>query len=161
MRFQKCRVVGRVSIIVLTACAVFADEDSPKDAADGPLKELQGVWVLESIEIAGMKRTGDDLPLRFRGMRQVIEGDRMTVARVDGRSFECKIAVKEVEGVKQLDIELIPAQGESKTMKCIYKIEGGKLVVAEARTDRPKTFKTAPGSKTKISTFALKRRDPE
>ena len=158
MHLHTRAMVSCVTLATLTVGTAFADDDSPNVTSESLLNDLKGVWVLESVEMAGIKRTGDELPERFRGMRQSIDGPRMTVMRTDGKEYKCKLTVKVTGEPYHLDIKTIDSQGQSRTARCIYKIEDGKLIVAESRTVRPSTFETTAETRTKVSTFQRKHR---
>ena len=149
------------SLLAATAARLQAEIDLVRErGGDDLLQELQGVWILESMEMSGIKREGDELPVRFRDMRQSIKGDHMTVSRIDNKMYECVLTVKGETEPKQLDIVSTDDQGESRTAKWIYKIADGKLIIAEGingTKTRPTSFETGPNIPTKVSTFTLKR----
>ncbi len=152
-------LVGGVILVLACSRVSFSQERSQREG-DLLLQELQGDWILESVEMAGMKREGEQLPIRFRGMKQSIRGDRVTVTRVDGKSFECRLTLNAATEPKQLDMVMIAAgenQSKSRTAKCIYKIADGKLIMAEGKTSRPTSFETGPDTSAKVSTFTRKR----
>jgi uncharacterized protein (TIGR03067 family) len=139
---------------ILCVSLASAQEDQDKNAM---LDKLQGSWILDSIEIKGEKREGEDLPARFQGMKQTIKGDKMIVSRVDGMQFECRIVVRGEAEPYELDIIQEDREGKKKTAKCIFKIVDQKLVLAEGRDERPTSFETSPDVVTKVSTFTLKQ----
>ncbi len=146
------------SLLSATAARLQAEIDLVREGdGDVLLQELQGVWILESMEMAGIQREGDELPERFREMQQSIKGDRMTVTRIDNKKYECVLTVNGETEPKQLDVLSTDDQGKSRTAKWIYKIADGKLIIAEGKTTRPTSFETGPNIATKVSTFALKR----
>jgi uncharacterized protein (TIGR03067 family) len=121
------------------------------------LDKLEGSWILDSMEIRGEKRQGEELPARFQGMKQTIKGDEMIVSRVDGMQYECRIVVRGKAEPYELDIILEDREGKKKTAKCIFKIVDQTLVLAEGKDERPTSFETSPDVSTKVSTFTLKR----
>ncbi len=105
----------------------------------------------------GERRQGEDLPARFRGMKQTIKGDKMIISRVDGMQFECRIVIRGEAEPYELDIIQEDREGTKKTLKCIFKIVDQTLVLAEGKEERPTSFETSPDVSTKVSTFTLKR----
>ena len=142
---------------LVCASVSFAQQGNDERKDKLLLQELQGVWVLESMEMDGMKREGDALPPRFQGMKQSIKGDRMTVLRTDGKKYECVLTVQRETEPKQIDVVSTDDKGMSRTLKWIYKVADGKLVIAEGKTTRPTSFKTGPKIRTRVSTFKLNR----
>ena len=146
------------SLLAATAARLQAEIDLVRErGGDDLLQDLQGVWILESMEMAGIKREGDELPERFREMQQSIKGDRMTVTRIDNKKYECVLTVNGETDPKQLDVLSTDDRGKSRTAKWIYKIADGKLIIAEGKQTRPTSFETGPEIATKVSTFKLKR----
>jgi uncharacterized protein (TIGR03067 family) len=139
-----------------TLCMSLASAQEEQDK-NVMLDKLEGSWILDSMEIRGEKRHGEELPARFQGMKQTIKGDKMIVSRVDGMQFECRIAVRGKAEPYELDIIQEDREGKKKTAKCIFKIVDQTLVLAEGRDERPTSFETSPDVSTKVSTFTLKR----
>jgi uncharacterized protein (TIGR03067 family) len=131
-----------------------AQEDQDKHVM---LDKLEGSWILDSMEIKGEKRQGEELPARFQGMKQTIKGDKMIVSRVDGMQFECRIVIRGEAEPYELDLIQEDREGKKKTAKCIFKIVDQTLVLAEGKDERPTSFETSPDVSTKVSTFTLKR----
>ncbi len=76
--------------------------------------------MLESVEIGGMKRTGDEFPERFR---------------VD-QTFDFTLSVNNDANPKRLDIHEVTKDGTKVTRKSIYKIEDTHFV---QRARRPRS----------------------
>lgn len=122
------------------ARALAADE-SPADA----LKSLKGTWVSDE---------GIDSTWTF-------EGETLK-ATVNGLDYTCKVKVdpKAKPATIDLSIDEGPEDAKGKTSKCIYKLEGGKLIlcVSLPGKDRPKEFEQNEGES---YVFELKKEKPK
>ena len=147
-------IAGHLVLGILFMSVASAQEDQDKNVV---LDKLEGSWILDSIEMRGEKRQGEELPARFRGMKQTIKGDKMIVSRVGGMQFECRIVIRGEAEPHELDIIQEDREGTKKTHRCIFKIVDQTLVLAEGRDERPTSFETSPDVSTKVSTFTLKR----
>jgi uncharacterized protein (TIGR03067 family) len=147
-------IASHLALCILCISLASAQENQDKHVM---LDKLEGSWILDSIEMRGEKRQGEDLPARFQGMKQTIKGDKMIVSRVDGMQFECRIVVRGKAEPYELDIIQEDREGNKKTLKCIFRIVDQTLVLAEGKDERPTSFETSPDVSTKVSTFTLKR----
>jgi uncharacterized protein (TIGR03067 family) len=147
-------IAGHLALCILCMSLASAQENQEKHVM---LDKLEGSWILDSMEIKGEKRQGEELPARFQGMKQTIKGDEMIVSRVDGMQYECRIVVRGKAEPYELDIILEDREGKKRTAKCIFKIVDQTLVLAEGKDERPTSFETSPDVSTKVSTFTLKR----
>lgn len=147
-------IVVHLALCIFCMSLVSAQENQDKHVM---LDKLEGLWILDSMELKGEKRQGDELPARFQGMKQTIKGDKMVVSRVDGMQFECRIVLRGEAEPYELDIIMEDREGKKKTAKCIFKIVDQTLVLAEGRDERPTSFETSPEVTTKVSTFTLKQ----
>lgn len=147
-------VAVHLALCIFCMSLASAQENQDKHVM---LDKLEGIWILDSMEIKGEKRQGDELPARFQGMKQTIKGDKMVVSRVDGMQFECRIVLHGEAEPYELDIIMEDREGNKKTAKCIFKIVDQTLVLAEGRDERPTSFETSPEVSTKVSTFILKQ----
>ncbi|MBL8872502.1 MAG: TIGR03067 domain-containing protein [Planctomycetaceae bacterium] len=146
-------IAGAFALSILSMSLASAQEKQDKHVM---LDKLQGSWILDSMEIGGEKRQGEELPARFQGMKQTIKDDKMIVSRVDGMQFECRIVVRGEAEPYELDIIQEDREGKKKTLKCIFKIVDQAFVLAEGKDERPTSFETSPDVRTKVSTFTLK-----
>lgn len=147
-------IVGYLALGILCMSLASAQENQDKHVM---LDKLEGSWILSSMEIGGEKRQGEELPARFQGMKQTIKGNKMSVSRVDGMQFECRIVVRGKAEPYELDIIQEDREGKKKTAKCIFKIVDQTLVLAEGKDERPSSFETSPDDSTKVSTFTLQQ----
>jgi uncharacterized protein (TIGR03067 family) len=145
---------GYFAIALVCLSVASADDKQDKNAL---IDKLAGVWILDSVEIKGEKRQGKELPARFQGMKQTVKGDQMIVSRADGEKFECRLVASGKTEPFELDIIQSDRDGKHRTSKCIYKIIGQKLILAEGKDERPTSFETSSDVNTKVSTFTLER----
>jgi uncharacterized protein (TIGR03067 family) len=147
-------IASHLALGILCMSLASAQENQDKHVM---LDKLEGSWILDSMEIKGEKRQGEELPARFQGMKQTIKGDKMVVSRVDGMQFECRIVIRGEAEPYVMDIIQEDREGKKKTAKCIFKIVAQTLVLAEGKDERPTSFETSPDVSTKVSKFTLKR----
>jgi uncharacterized protein (TIGR03067 family) len=102
------------------------------DDADDALKALKGTWVTDE---------GVDSTWTFEG--QTVK------ATVNGLDYTCKVKIDPKAKPATIDfvIDEGPEDSKGKTSKCIYKLEGGKLIlcVSLPGKDRPKEFEQNEG----------------
>lgn len=147
-------IAGHLALGILCMSLASAQEDQEKHVM---LDKLEGSWILDSMEMRGEKRQGEELPARFQGMKQTIKGDKMIVSRGDGMQFECRIVLRGKAEPYELDIIQEDREGKKKTAKCIFRIVDQTLVLAEGKDERPTSFETSPDVGTKVSTFTLEQ----
>lgn len=147
-------IAGHLALGILCMSLASAQEDQEKHVM---LDKLEGSWILDSMEMRGEKRQGEELPARFQGMKQTIKGDKMIVSRGDGMQFECRIVLRGKAEPYELDIIQEDREGKKKTAKCIFRIVDQTLVLAEGKDERPTSFETSPDVGTRVSTFTLEQ----
>jgi uncharacterized protein (TIGR03067 family) len=117
--------------LVLGGGAARALADDAASAADA-LQALKGTWVSDE---------GIDSTWTF-------EGETLK-ASVNGLDYTCKVKVdpKAKPATLDLVIDEGPEDAKGKTSKCIYKMEGAKLIlcVSLPGKDRPKEFEQTEG----------------
>lgn len=128
-------------VLVGGAAHALAADDSAADA----LKSLKGTWVSDE---------GIDSSWTFDG--------ETLKATVNGLDYTCKVKVdpKAKPATIDLSIDEGPEDAKGKTSKCIYKLEGGKLIlcVSLPGKDRPKEFEQNEGES---YVFELKKEKPK
>src|SRR5262249_32165885 len=103
-----------------------SSRDGGESAASGEaqlVNALQGTWVLESTELAGMKigkAKGLDVELTLRG-------DKLSMRQGPGRE-EGAYRVNEGRSPKSLDL-IAPKSTRQDAVQCIYRVEGDTLKV--------------------------------
>lgn len=147
-------IAGQLALGILCMSLASAAEDQDKHVM---LEKLEGSWILDSMEVKGEKRQGEELPARFQGMKQTIKGDKVIVSRADGMQIEGRIVIRGEAEPYELDIIQEDREGKKKTRKCIFKIVDQTLVLAEGKDERPTAFETSPDVSTTVSKFTLKK----
>ncbi len=94
-------IAGHLAVGILCMSLASAQEDQDKHVM---LEKLEGSWILDSMETRGEKRKGEELPARFQGMKQTINGDKVIVSRVDGMQIEGRIVIRGEAEPYELDI---------------------------------------------------------
>ena len=148
----------RLSVLtasVLLLCTVAAWSADAK-VADAKVDDVNGTWVPESIEMAGTS-----LPEEARkGIKLVIKDDKYTVTvrdRVDEGTSKTDASAKP----KTLDLTGTNGPNKGRTLLAIYELDGDTMKVCYDMTgkNRPKEFKSPPGSQTLLATY--KREKPK
>jgi uncharacterized protein (TIGR03067 family) len=120
--------IGAAMLLCGIAARALADDDTSAEA----LKTLKGTWV--SDEGIDSKWTFDGESLK---------------ASVNGLDYSCKVKVdpKAKPATIDLVIDEGPEDAKGKTSKCIYKIDGEKLILCVSLPghDRPKEFEQSEG----------------
>jgi uncharacterized protein (TIGR03067 family) len=120
--------IGAALLLGGGAPRALADDDASAEA----LKTLKGTWVSDE---------GIDSKWTF-------EGETLK-ASVNGLDYTCKVKLdpKAKPATIDLLIDEGPEDSKGKTSKCIYKLEGEKLIlcVSMPGKDRPKEFEQAEG----------------
>lgn len=144
----------RIASIFSLCVVICAHADSPIEANRRDA-QLDGVWILKSMQRGGEKLEGDGIPVRMRGTKRTIKGNQMTLARGgDPRQLKCTITVDVSANSNQMDIS-VERDGKVRVLKCIYEIKEGNLTIAENDMERPETFATDRSTpRTMVTTYA-------
>ncbi|XZE52534.1 TIGR03067 domain-containing protein [Planctomycetaceae bacterium SH139] len=144
---------------VLLSLSVNAWADQPPET-ERQDSQLNGVWVLKSIERRGEKVEGDGLPERMRGTTRTIAGAEMVLSRGGGtRELRLSIDVNTSRKPKHMDITA-ERNGKTQVLECVYEIKDGMLRIAENTTERPDSFKTDSTTRTMVTTYTRKGKPP-
>ncbi|WP_419193946.1 TIGR03067 domain-containing protein [Novipirellula herctigrandis] len=144
-----------VGVVFSLSVFVNAWADQPQESKRQD-PQLDGVWLLKSIEKSGEKVEGDGLPERMRGTTRTIAGAEMVLSRGGGtRQLNLSIVVDTSRKPKHLDITA-ERNGKSRVLKCVYEIKDGMLRIAENATERPDSFKTDTSTRTMVTTYTRK-----
>ena len=139
----------RLLVVVAAGLMLGAEEPKKEDVA-AEVKKFEGTWVLESMVVAGMEATAEQLKMAD-----------FTLVVKDGK-FALKGAGQEVDMTMKLDPGKAPktydAEGGGQKTLGIYKFDGGKLTVCFVPDgkDRPKEFKSAADSQTMLQVWKKK-----
>jgi uncharacterized protein (TIGR03067 family) len=133
----------RTTALAALAVGLLLAAEAPGGDAKEELKKLAGTWRMVSGE-----QDGKALPEEVvKGARLVIKGDRHTV-RVGGDTLAGTHRLDPSEEPKAIDATDTEGPYKGKTIRGIYKLEGGRLTVCFAGPGkaRPKAFTTRSGT---------------
>ena len=151
---MRLHILG-IALILSLGVAINARADEPRESNRHD-SQLNGIWILKTIETGGNKVEGDGLPERMRGTTRTIDGTQMILSRGGGtRQLKLTIAVDTSRKPKQLDVTA-QKNGKTRVQKCIYEIKNGTLRIAENPSERPESFKTDRSTRTMVTTYARK-----
>ncbi|MGB7346322.1 MAG: TIGR03067 domain-containing protein [Pirellulaceae bacterium] len=149
--YMRLLIFGIVSVLFLCV-AIDARADTPRESNRHD-SQLDGIWVLKSIETGGITVEGDGMPDRMQGTTRTIEGGDMILSRGGGtRQMMLAIVVDTSAKPRQMDI-LAKRDGKTRVLKCIYEIKNDTLRIAENAMERPVTFKTDTSNRTMVTTY--------
>lgn len=144
-----------ITFIFFLCVVVNARADKPQESNRHD-PQLDGIWVLKSIETGGDKVEGDGMPERMQGTTRTIDGTQMILSRGGGtRQLKLTITVDTSRKPRQMDISS-QRNGKTRVLKCIYELKNGVLRIAENASERPESFKTDRSARTMVTTYARK-----
>jgi uncharacterized protein (TIGR03067 family) len=129
-------MIARYAVMVAVMLPLASGFSAAGDKKDGT-DQLQGEWVVVSVELAGKKLEGG------KERKLVVKGDEWTAP--SGGKFKFKIDA--TKSPKQLDLSS-DKSGQERTWPGIYKIEGDTLTFCRSHGpggERPVEFKGGPG----------------
>jgi uncharacterized protein (TIGR03067 family) len=123
--------------------ALFAADTLPQDAVDVGLKEFQGTWTPESMEMDG-KPLGRE---RLSKTKLTIKGEHFTFETATD-SHEGLYKIDSTKDPKQLSIEVTRGDEKGKVYLVIYKFADGKMIQCMQldNKSRPREFTGKAGS---------------
>jgi uncharacterized protein (TIGR03067 family) len=137
----------RLVCLVFATCAISAAlaADSKAD-----LKAMQGAWRPSSGESAGKALTFESL----KPIRLVIVDDKYTVTTGEIPDHGT-LKIDATKNPKTMDIVSIDGANKGKKFLAIYELSGDTLKICYdlGGKNRPKDFKTAPGSQLFFATY--------
>jgi uncharacterized protein (TIGR03067 family) len=130
----------RWRILMLVAAGALVAAEGREDAAKKDQERLQGTWKVESATKGGKQAPAE----RLKGMRLVVQGDKMTVS--EGTMHE-EATFTLAADQRPAAIDVKPSRASRRTILGIYRLEGDTLTVCWARDgERPREFASPQGS---------------
>ena len=147
---MKTRLLTIAAVGLLLAAAAPKEDDAKKE-----LEKWQGTWTLVGAEEKGEKLSDDKL--KQTPVTLTIKDDKFTI-KIGDQSLEGTFKIDPAKKPKEYEAKATTPDGKVEESKGIYEIEGDTLKVCftSADKERPKEFKTAPGSETFIHTYKKK-----
>jgi uncharacterized protein (TIGR03067 family) len=135
--------------LVLTATGGTGAREDDKADVEKELKQLQGTWTFESVEVGGEKEPAAD----FKGMTVTFEGDKFTVKKGDEVIQVGTEKLDPFKSPKTVDVTVAEGLNKGAVMLGIYEISGDTLKVCfdPEGKKRPTEFKSASGSQTFVN----------
>jgi uncharacterized protein (TIGR03067 family) len=125
------------SVVMVSAILVLATGFSAGGEQKGDKENLQGEWLVVSMELSGQKTT------LFDGNNLVIKGDEWAGPASGKNTFK----IDSTKNPKEIDLESDKG-GKLNTWRGIYKIEGDTFTFCRSHAPdgaRPKEFKGGEG----------------
>jgi uncharacterized protein (TIGR03067 family) len=131
-------VVGMtVAMMVLGGAAA----DEPKAGEEAAVRQLQGVWRLESVTVNGRKQEGIDLDM-FRRMTLTIDKNRAVQKANDAPISTYEMTFDASKDPRTFDAKAVEGFGKGEVYKGIWKVEGDTLLWCFSQKVRPKKFES-------------------
>lgn len=115
---------------------------------------IEGGWALVAIEIDGKKSPA---PAEKAAENKIRATRDKLIATKGGKEDPISYTLDPSKTPFEIDLTETKADGKRETLYGIYKLEGDTLTIcavpSDKPADRPKEFKTAPGSPVMIMTF--------
>jgi uncharacterized protein (TIGR03067 family) len=154
-------LVSVVWAALVTGGEIAGAAAPPVDRATGLMAKLQGVWVLEGLEVEGTQLLMPELiegmyPLLTR--TYTLRGEKLVVTIGKRWVVPCKVKIDASVSPKHLDVTGLDGKRNRETFRGIFALDGDVLLVSMARnlTDpRPTRFNSVHGC-----TVYLLRRKP-
>lgn len=143
-------------VILVPGLAIGADQPG-KDEPAGDLKQFQGTWSLESMEVNGIHVDPDTL--KNAGIKLIVQGDKFTLKLRRG-DLEGTLKLDPTRNPKAYNGEGTDPEGKTQESVGIYKIEGDTLTACYVTggKERPTEFKAGAGSEAVLQVFKRDRK---
>lgn len=145
-----------LAVAVVALALGCGKKDGPSNVGpSGPGSAgIEGGWTLVSIEVAGKKSPA---PAEKPEENKIKATKDKLIATKGGKEDPISYKLDPSKSPFEIDLTETKADGKSETMYGIYRLEGDTLTICAAPSDkpadRPKEFKTAPGSPAMIMTL--------
>jgi uncharacterized protein (TIGR03067 family) len=143
----------RSSMVVVLGLALGAGA-AGADEAGGDLKQFQGTWTLDAVQINGVKVDVEMMKKQGHDITLVVKDEKFTLKLKRG-DMEGTLKLDPTKKPKAYDAKATDPEGKTHESIGIYKIEGDTLTVCyvAAGKDRPTEFKADAGSEAVVQVF--------
>jgi uncharacterized protein (TIGR03067 family) len=138
-----------LAFVVLTP-ALLPAGDSPPEAAKKDLDQLQGTWVVTSLETDGKPASAEEV----KGSSFTVKDAQYTLKGKE--SYRGTLTLDPARKPKAIDATFVDDQGKEKGKAVgIYELEGGRLKIcwSDKGGERPSAFVSRAGSGTRLMVF--------
>jgi uncharacterized protein (TIGR03067 family) len=134
-----------------------AAQGGKDDLTTQELKKLQGTWLLVGRERGGEKDPEEKVQA-MKG-RLTVKGGNFAF-KIGDLNFTGTVTLDPSKSPKQLDISFVTASGEKGKAVGIYELQGDTFreCFDAAGKERPRQFKTRPGSDQVLQTFRREKK---
>jgi uncharacterized protein (TIGR03067 family) len=143
----------KLRLLMILSVGLALGADAPKeDEVAKELKQFQGTWTLDSVELNGMKVDADTV--KKHGITMIVKEDKFTLKLRRG-DLEGTLKLDATKKPRAYDAKATDPEGKTHESVGIYKIEGDTLTVCYVATgkDRPTEFKADAGSEAGVQVF--------
>ena len=129
--------------VVLSLLFLLGADSAKETAVKKDLENLQGVWIVESMELNGKPLSED----RRKKIKLTIEGEKFTFD-TGADSHEGLYKIDPSKDPRELDIVITRGDEKGKVYLVIYKFEDGKMIqcMRQDNKSRPTVFTGKAGS---------------
>src|SRR4051812_33035021 len=141
----------RLLMVVVVGLALGADAPK-KDEAAKDLKQFQGAWALDSMEINGVKVDADNL--KKAGITMMVTGEKL-ILKLKRGDLEGTLKLDPTKKPRAYDAKGTDPEGKTHESVGIYKLDGDTLTICfvGAGKNRPTEFKAGAGSEAVFQVF--------
>jgi uncharacterized protein (TIGR03067 family) len=153
------KMLVAIPVVLLVLAAPLIGAGAPNGAANGALKKLNGVWIVQSVERDPPEREKGE----GKGIRCEIADGKVT-AYLPGENKPAGSLTISVDPAKTPMTMTIKADGEQASLPAIYKLDNGDLTVCWKSIDEkrpPAEFSAKPGIGQTVVILAREKQPPE
>ncbi len=140
------RIFSAMFAALLFAALPLQADDKKKDDAKSDHKRIQGKWKM--VERHSNGKVQKEFDREF--VIQITKGE--IVLKLQGREFKQEYKLDPAKNPKHMD-RTSQRNGQTRTMKCIYSLEGDTLKISRKQGERPTKFEAKEGSSQFITVF--------
>jgi uncharacterized protein (TIGR03067 family) len=144
----------KLRLLLILTVGLALGADAPKEEVAKDLKQFQGTWTLDSLEVNGTKVDAETLKKAGQEITMVVKDDQVTLKLRRG-DLVGTLKLDPTKKPKAYDAKGTDPEGQAHESVGIYKIEGDTLTVCYVAVgkDRPTEFKADAGSEAVLQVF--------